>query len=554
MSIELIDVNDWRTDDEHAIFPIGARDKKMLWSPDNFAGNLKPNWPYLFKLSREAFPDQFWMETIAYIIGTAMGISVPKALPATRIGDNGERVYGALLEWFYDKNLDYFVHASDFFHVLNKEFDDQSGMHHNLDDLRFICRTFSIRGVISSDWSGWLCDMLLLDSLIGNSDRHQENWGIVFTLQRGEDGMPLKSEKGEFITRGKLSPFFDNGTSLGHERYTDKIASWNLKTLDGYIEKGSHHLRINRDETKIRLGHLESVRDLAADATLLPQIQSRLGFNIEDVCGTIRALTSIPAGDGSLTVERAEWVVRLLKRRHTRLKIITNMRTINHIVEPMRLWLTWQPAGGGSRYVVGFIDRIEGDQYTFTYNFDTIEFHAAVEKGFQGHPAFQIKQQIHTNNVLEPFLRRLPPRKRKDFSEYLRQHLLPADFSASDFALLGYTGAKSPADGFSLISDPVVFDQKCELLLEVAGTRYQSGLNLDNVSVGDSVTFVHEADNVHDKDAVAVVHATGKLGYVNKVHCKAVKAKLRSSKMHAYVAKKNGTPARPLVYLLVECE
>ncbi|HIF0887434.1 HIRAN domain-containing protein [Klebsiella pneumoniae] len=554
MTIQLIDVSDWRRDDEHGIFPIGARDKKMLWSPVRAIDGIKPNWPYLFKLSRDAYPDQFWMETVAYIVGSVMGVDVPRAIPAVRITDAGTQEYGALLEWFYDKDFEHFVHASDIFHVLNKEFDDESGRHHNIEDLRVICRALSIHGMIHADWNSWICDMFLLDSLIGNSDRHQENWGFVFTITKGEDGKPRRDVEGNVVTTGKLSPYFDNGTSLGHERFPEKVASWDQKALDRYIQKGNHHLRRSRLDTKARLGHLQSIQELALESSMLPLINKRLGFNIDELCGRIRALTGIQAGEGTLSTARAEWVIRLLRRRHTRLKLITNMRTINHIVEPMRLWLTWQPAGGGSRYVVGYIDRNEGDQYTFTYNFDTADFKTAIEKGFKGHPAFQFKQKNHTNNVLEPFLRRLPPRKRKDFTEYLAQHLLPADFSGSDFALLGYTGAKSPADGFSLVNDESVFERSCELLLEVAGTRYQEGLDLSLVRVGDSVEFVAETDNPHDANAVAVIHPAGRLGYVNKVHCKAVKANACANMLNAFVAKKNGTEERPLVYLLVECK
>ena len=102
MDINLIDVTSWRKDDEHGIFPRGARDKKMLWSPNDAPEGIKPEWPYLFKLSRDAYPDQYWMETVAYIVGDVMGVPVPKALPARRMMENGEYEYGALLEWFYD--------------------------------------------------------------------------------------------------------------------------------------------------------------------------------------------------------------------------------------------------------------------------------------------------------------------------------------------------------------------------------------------------------------------------------------------------------------------
>ena len=188
----------------------------MLWSPNDAPEGIKPEWPYLFKLSRDAYPDQYWMETVAYIVGDVMGVPVPKALPARRMMENGEYEYGALLEWFYDQSSQLFVHASDFFHVLISDFDDSSGRHHNLVDLRLICRAFSIRGLISPDWIQWLYDMLLFDALIGNSDRHQENWGFVFVPESAPGITPPK-------VKGYLAPYFDNGTSLGHERYVERM-------------------------------------------------------------------------------------------------------------------------------------------------------------------------------------------------------------------------------------------------------------------------------------------------------------------------------------------
>ncbi|HGT8908484.1 TPA: HIRAN domain-containing protein [Escherichia coli] len=87
----------------------------------------------------------------------------------------------------------------------------------------------------------------------------------------------------------------------------------------------------------------------------------------------------------------------------------------------------------------------------------------------------------------------------------------------------------------------------------MAGTRYQEGLDLSKVMVGDLVKLVPEEDNPVDPHAIAVVHESGKLGYINKVLCKKLKQKIAKHKISAFVAKKNGTPERPLVYLLVEC-
>ncbi|MCT9019356.1 HIRAN domain-containing protein [Proteus mirabilis] len=545
MDIKLIDVTNWRKDDEHAIFPRGARDKKMLWSPTDASGGIKPDWPYLFKLSREAFPDQYWMETVAYIIGNMIGVPVPKALPARIAMENGEYEYGALLEWFYDIKSHKFIHASDFFHDLITDFDDSSGKHHNLGDLRLICRKFSIHSIISTNWTLWLHDMLLFDAFIGNSDRHQENWGFVFVPETiGNSGSPK--------VKGYLAPYFDNGTSLGHERYTEKIAGWSNQNIDDYIQRGCHHLRKNRNDTRERLGHISSIQNLVLDEQVRTYLAQKFAFDFSELVNRINSLCEI-SSNVPFTRERAYWTIRLLRRRYLRLSLILNMRTISRIIEPTRLLLTWQPTTGGTRYVVGQIDRQQEDTYTFTYHFNSPNYTEAETKGFKGHPAFSLKNEKHTNSVLDPFVRRLPPRKRGDFAEYLAQHLLPHPFEGSDFALLGYTGAKSPGDGFCLVLDPEIFRGEGEFLFEVAGTRYQEDLDLSNVMVGDLVKLVPEPDNQFDPHAIAVMHESGKLGYINKVVCKELNKKIAKRKVSAFVAKKNGTAERPLVYLIVEC-
>lgn len=545
MDIRLIDVTEWRKDDEHAIFPRGARDKRMLWSPEDPPQGIKPNWPYLFKLSRDAYPDQFWMETVAFLVGESLNIPVPKALPAVRQITSEVTEHGALLEWFYDKQSHLFVHASDFFHVLITDFDDASGQHHNIEDLRIICRAIAMHGANRANWSEWVSDMLLLDSLIGNSDRHQENWGVIFVPEVGAESDPTK-------TKRYLSPFYDNGTSLGHERYVERVQGWTQRNVDDYIEKGCHHLRRSRKDTRSRLGHLSSIQELAGNSTQKRHLVEKMSFDFSKLSREIRRLCEIQIGV-PFTSQRADWTIRLLQRRYQRLSLILNMRNIINILEPKRLLLTWQPTTGGKRFIVAQIDRAADETYSFQYLSGTDDFVQAQSKGFVGHPAFSMKSDTHTVNVLEPFVRRLPPRKRKDFDEYLAQYLLPTPFAGSDFALLGYTGAKSPGDGFCLVPDPSVFESEGEMLMEVAGTRYMHELDLSKVMVGEAVQLIPEPSNEHDPNAIAVVHAQGKLGYINKVLCETLLHKIAKQKVSAFVARKNGTPDRPLVYLLLEC-
>lgn len=128
---------------------------------------------------------------------------------------------------------------------------------------------------------------------------------------------------------------------------------------------------------------------------------------------------------------------------------------LQHVVEPERLLLTWQPPDDGTtirtRRIVAELTYSDNyESVTFTYLVDTPDFLAAKAAGFLGYPAFRLKTATHTQGVMSAFMRRLPPRKREDFGAYLTQHWLPNPFTLSDFALLGYTGAKLPSDGFAL--------------------------------------------------------------------------------------------------------
>jgi hypothetical protein len=227
------------------------------------------------------------------------------------------------------------------------------------------------------------------------------------------------------------------------------------------------------------------------------------------------------------------------------------MMMINNVVEPSCLWLVWQPRTGGSRYLVAQISKLATDGYSFEYLLDTDDFNNAKLSGFEGYPAFKMTEKVHNKNILEPFIRRLPPKSRGDFKNYLAQNLLTFPFEGSDFALLAYTGAKSPGDGFSLVPDFTDVKGNIKFQLEVVGTRYQDNLDLELVHVGDKVDLVFEPENIHDPFAIAVLHSEGRLGYVNKMLCSFIGKELTNGNVSALVSRKNGTTDRPLIYLLM---
>jgi hypothetical protein len=230
------------------------------------------------------------------------------------------------------------------------------------------------------------------------------------------------------------------------------------------------------------------------------------------------------------------------------------MNRIQNVIEPQRLFLSWQRAMAGkerrSRRIVGEIARLS-DGAVFRYLTDREDFSKAQGEGFQGFPAFKIgKSETFTTGVLDAFLRRLPPRKREDFAEYLAQYRLPESFSGSDMALLAYTGARLPGDGFEIIPDLAGLHPPLELVMEVAGFRHQE-VAANTLAVGDALRLVPEPDNPIDPEAIAVIHDRGLIGYIPRPYCPAVAGWLGGHSVDVSIDRINGKPERPLVYLFV---
>lgn len=305
--MRIINVTPWVQDEYNGIFPVGARDKQMLWSPVELDAPLKPNWPYLFKESINAYPDQYWTEVVAYIIGKHLDVDVPPAFPAEREID-GELVPGVLMEWLYDPSSESLIHGGDFLKQIIPGFDTQTGKQHNLKDMLRLLRLLAQNATLSTDVQAWLSDMSLFDALIGNTDRHQENWGFVHKA-----------------TKFEMSSFYDNGTSLGHERFTDRVATWNEETLQRYIDKGYHHLRYDRNNVRERIQLFELVTIVSLREANRVRMAAKLNaFDIDVVLSEIENLVSV-VSVVPFSRQRFEWIRRVLLARFQKLKEVLEL-------------------------------------------------------------------------------------------------------------------------------------------------------------------------------------------------------------------------------------
>jgi len=274
MSGQTVDATDWPRDDVHPFHPFGARSKQILLCPDPAPYDfLIPGHRYMLKFANPRAPSQFWSEIIAYRLGCMMGIDVPPAFAAV---DAHEGQPAALIEFFFgppgNPGASEFVHGGDYCVRYEPSYERVKGTDHTVELLLMIAERERENGLVSDPievWAGYF----LFDALIGNTDRHQDNWGILW-----HDTIAPNPRQGVY------APAFDNGTSLGYNlTEAGLFAHCEPQRLERYVQRGRHHIRWLRGDADT-CGHLELVqRWLQTFPAARPTFEHCLALEMEQV-------------------------------------------------------------------------------------------------------------------------------------------------------------------------------------------------------------------------------------------------------------------------------
>lgn len=261
-----IDVATWIDDELYVNYPEGARSKKALFAPPGLDLDfINPNRRYLYKRSVKRYQDQFWGEVVAYQVGGLLGVEVP---PAYAAFDSKRNDCGALIEWFYEDGKASFVPGGNYMQKLMPDYDRKKGLQHNFHSVQVLSKAFTNAKLTTQDWERYWAEAFLFDALIGNTDRHQDNWGYLF----------VGSKKGK--PTAHISPLFDNGTSLGHERFTKDVKNWTDTDFDRYIAKGTHHMKWTRADER-KCGHIDMIQKMVEE---FPKVRAILLQKISQFC------------------------------------------------------------------------------------------------------------------------------------------------------------------------------------------------------------------------------------------------------------------------------
>lgn len=224
--------------DEFKTEEIGSKAKSWFHIPEENVSE------WLFKRPQRESSGEHWAEKIAAEVAGLLDVPHARVELAEYQGNRGSITENIVP---YNCNL---IHGNEVLEGASL-FQDYAGLNfhssdHTLENIWLaLDRTFE-SDPARTEAKARFAEYLVLDAVVGNTDRHSENWGI---LQRQDASRIIES----------LAPSYDHGSSLGHELMEKRRKRWLDQGVDVYVKQG--HWQIYWRNTDRRgPGPLELIR------------------------------------------------------------------------------------------------------------------------------------------------------------------------------------------------------------------------------------------------------------------------------------------------------
>ncbi len=298
--MNIIDVSRWIP--LHALNPTGSRDK--LWLADVDVTGF-----FLFKESKLRYPWEFWTEIIAFEFGKLLDVAVPRTRPAVRSG-----ICGALIDYIpamkiekvkqgpVVQQLEVMFEGGEWILEVDPTFDRKKGEKHNICQIEQLLNKSELREFIR---------FLIFDAIIGNTDRHQDNWALVCPSAGGGKKLPVH----------RLAPAYDNAAGLANNILESNLPKYiqNENALAKFIGKGEQHLRWSEDgKNLVRLNHFDFLLKLNTKHSFVKEEADKMSkFKIDGFRTILSDIGSVALSSPqfALTPTRREFMLKYVAKR-----------------------------------------------------------------------------------------------------------------------------------------------------------------------------------------------------------------------------------------------
>ncbi|MDR2170695.1 MAG: HipA domain-containing protein [Planctomycetaceae bacterium] len=245
------DVSDWI--EKKYVVARGSRNKAIVENPDDRS-------LYYFKTSlqrsNDAYRYEFWSEIIASAIGNELGFNTLHY----DIAYNKDKI-GCISKSMIDKTNNTFVEIIDYLRNYDNTYAPENKQSYTQYTFHFI--ESALKAHKLANQVNQIIKTIIFDSLIGNGDRHQENWGFIIEINNHKKQSNIRKLSNLLKSTSNnntvvFSPIYDSGSCLGRELLDKDVEKFLLQTelLDRYI---------NNDRCEIRwedkkISHFELIR------------------------------------------------------------------------------------------------------------------------------------------------------------------------------------------------------------------------------------------------------------------------------------------------------
>ena len=350
-----------------------------------------------------------------------------------------------------------------------------------------------------------IIEMMVLDFIIGNSDRHHSNWAILSDFKNNME---------------VFCPLYDNGSSLcAYENKTyENLKNDKVKLNAICNTKSTSIIRIYKTDDK-RPTHYNMMKHIVENYfEYAEEVIHRIFNNLDDY-----KIDEIVNNYNDILDEHKSGLIKIfIKEKKKLLQEILSRKERKNMKKKQveNLKVVWKETVKGTRrnYVIGELTKDETltvPEFTFKYGYDVDK---AIDEGFKLIIPFDNRDEIYKNNRLFPsFSSRVPDPKRKDIARILNKYNL-VEYDA--FEILKASTGRLPIDNLSFEKSIEEYNefylQGCRHYLECKGEP--ENCPSIKVCVGDKLELKKEPQNKYDENAIKVIKNGECIGYIPRYY------------------------------------